>query len=129
MQPEKEIYTIEDLIEICTKLEARRKMVKNLKQDAKALELKNINLESKIRNANIYLNEIELHKKSIFEFWKFTNKDELPSLNEGEEQEEKQTEKIGKSFDYEIDIEEVGKKVDELQRRKIRSTNIKPISA
>ncbi|MCI9177123.1 MAG: hypothetical protein HFJ28_00680 [Clostridia bacterium] len=119
MQPEKEIYTIEDLIEICTKLEARRKMVKNLKQDAKALELKNINLESKIRNANIYLNEIELHKKSIFEFWKFTNKDELPSLNEGEEQEEKQKEKIGKSFDYEIDIEEVGKKVDELQRRKL----------
>ena len=58
MQSEKEIYTIEDLIEICTKLEARRKMVKNLKQDAKALELKNVNLESKIRNANIYLNEI-----------------------------------------------------------------------
>ena len=48
--------------------------------DNSALELKNVNLERKIKNANIYLNEIELHKKSIFEFWKFTNKDELPSL-------------------------------------------------
>ena len=119
VEKSKEIYTIEDLIEICTKLEARRKMVKNLKQDRKALELKIINLESKIKNANIYLNEIELHKKSIFEFWKFTNKDELPSLNEGEETEEVNKEKIGKSFDYEIDIEELGKQVDELQRRKL----------
>ena len=47
-------------------------------------------IERKIKNANIYLNEIDLHKKSIFEFWKFTNKDELPSLNEGEEEENKE---------------------------------------
>lgn len=93
-------------------------MVKNLKLDQKALELKKVNLERKIKNANIYLNEIDLHKKSIFEFWKFTNKDELPSLNEGEKEENKEKEKIGKSFDYETDIEELGKQVDELQRRK-----------
>ena len=112
-------YTIEDLIEVCTKLEARKKMSRALKIDEKALELKNINLERKIKNANIYLNEIELHKKSIFEFWKFTNKDELPSLNEGEEDESTPKEKIGKSFDYEEDIEDFGKKVDEVQRRKL----------
>ena len=112
-------YTIEDLIEVCTKLEARQKMVKALKIDEKALELKQVNLERKIKNANIYLNEIELHKKSIFEFWKFTNKDELPSLNEGEEDESAPKEKIGKSFDYEEDIEDFGKKVDEVQRRKL----------
>lgn len=116
---ENNLYTIEDLIEICTKLDARQKMAKSLIADQKALELKKINLERKIKNANIYLNEIELHKKSIFEFWKFSNKDELPSLNEGEEEEKNIKEKIGKSFNYENDIEEFGKKVDELQRRKL----------
>ena len=122
-------YTIEDLIEICTKLEARQKMVKSLRIDEKALELKKINLERKIKNANIYLNEIELHKKSIFEFWKFTNKDELPSLNEGEDEETKTKEKIAKSFNYEEDIENFGKKVDELQRRKLSKNETDSIFA
>ena len=36
------------------------------------------------KNAKIYIAEINSHKKSIFEFWKFANKDELPGLNEGE---------------------------------------------
>lgn len=119
IQEIKENYTIEDLIEICTKLEARKKMVKNLIMDKKALELKEINISRKIKNANIYLNEIELHKKSIFEFWKFTNKDELPSLNEGEEEEGAEKEKIAKSFVYEEDIEDLGKKMDEIQRTKL----------
>lgn len=129
LEQDKEIYTIEDLIEICTKLDARRKMMKNLQKDSKALELKIINLESKIKNANIYLNEIELHKKSIFEFWKFTNKDEIPSLNEGEETLEGSKEKIEKSFDYEVDIEELGKQVDELQRRKLSKNETDSIFA
>lgn len=122
-------YTIEDLIEICTKLDGRKKMVKNLQMDKKALELKKINLERKIKNANIYLNEIELHKKSIFEFWKFTNKDELPSLNEGEEEEESEKEKIGKSFVFEEDIESLGKQMDELQRRKLSKNETDAIFA
>lgn len=125
----KETYTIEDLIEICTKLEGRKKMVKNLEMDKKALKLKKINLERKIKNANIYLNEIELHKKNIFEFWKFTNKDELPSLNEGEEEKNSEKEKIGKSFNYEEDIEELGKKMDELQRRKLSKNETDSIFA
>lgn len=120
-------HTIEDLIEICTKLDGRRKLLKNLKLDNSALELKKVNLERKIKNANIYLNEIELHKKSIFEFWKFTNKDELPSLNEGEE--EKAQEKIEKVFDYELDIEDLGKAVDELQRRKLSKNETDAIFA
>ncbi len=122
-------YTIEDLIEICTKLDGRRKMVKDLKSDVKAQELKKINLERKIKNANTYLNEIELHKKSIFEFWRFTNKDELPSLNEGEEQEEQNKEKIGKTFDYEEDFEDLGKQVDEIQKRKLSKNETDSIFA
>lgn len=125
----KENYTIEDLIEICTKLDGRSKIVKNIEMDRKALELKKINLESKIKNANIYLNEIELHKKSIFEFWKFTNKDELPSLNEGEEEQNIEKEKIAKSFVYEEDIEELGKQMDELQRRKLSKNETDSIFA
>lgn len=125
----KENYTIEDLIEICTKLDGRKKMVKNLQMDKKSLELKKINLERKIKNANIYLNEIELHKKSIFEFWKFTNKDELPSLNEGEEENEGKKEKIGKSFVFEEDIESLGKQMDELQRRKLSKNETDSIFA
>ncbi|MCI9039099.1 MAG: hypothetical protein HFJ29_04425 [Clostridia bacterium] len=128
-QEVKENYTIEDLIEICTKLDGRKKMVKNLQMDRKALELKKINLERKIRNANIYLNEIELHKKSIFEFWKFTNKDELPSLNEGEEEENQEKEKIGKSFVFDEDIESLGKQMDELQRRKLSKNETDAIFA
>lgn len=125
----KENYTIEDLIEICTKLDGRKKMVKNLQMDRKALELKKINLDRKIKNANIYLNEIELHKKSIFEFWKFTNKDELPSLNEGEEEENQDKEKIGKSFVFDEDRESLGKQMDELQRRKLSKNETDSIFA
>ncbi len=127
IEPATKQYTIEDLIEVCTKLDGRRKLLKNLKMDNNALELKNVNLERKIKNANIYLNEIELHKKSIFEFWKFTNKDELPSLNEGEEEQTK--EKIEKTFDYELDIEDLGKTVDELQRRKLSKNETDAIFA
>ena len=115
----KEQYTIEDLIGICGKLDKENQEIKNLKLDIKALELKAINMKSKIKNANIYINEIEMHKRSIFEFWKFSNKDELPSLNEGEEEGEKLKEKIGKKFSFEEDIEEFGQKMDELQRRKL----------
>ncbi len=128
IEEEKENYTIEDLIEVCTKLDEKVKNIKNIEMDKKALELKQINLERKIKNANIYLNEIELHKKSIFEFWKFTNKDELPSLNEGEE-ESTSKEKIEKSFVYEEDIEDLGKKMDEVQRRKLSKNELDSIFA
>lgn len=114
----KEQYTIEDLIEIGTTQEQKAKELRSLELDVKALELKKENNSRKIKNANIYLNEIELHKKSIFEFWKFTTKDELPSLEEGEEQ-VSQKEKIEKAFVFEEDFEELGIRMDQLQRRKL----------
>lgn len=125
---EKEQYTIEDIIDIGTKLEQKVRTLKNLKLDIKALELKKENFARKIKNANIYLNEIELHKKSIFEFWKFTNKDELPFLEEGEV-EETQKEKIGKTFSYEEDFEDLGKQMDILQRRKLSKNETDAILA
>lgn len=115
---EKELYTIEDLIKVCQSLEQKEKGLKNKQMDIKALENKKENLERKIKNATLYINEIESHKKSIFDFWKFTNKDEVPLLLQGEEAEAQENRnKIKKVFVYENEIEEVGKKIDAKQRR------------
>lgn len=125
---QKEQYTIEDVIAIGTKLEQKHKQFKNLTLDIKALELRKENNARKIKNANIYLNEIEMHKKSIFEFWKFTTKDELPSLEEGET-EEISKEKIGKTFLYQEDFEDLGKRMDAVQRRKLSKNEADSIFA
>ena len=114
---EKNFYTIEDLIMVCSFFEKKQTELKNKKIDIKAMENKKENLERKIKNATLYLNEIENHKKSIFEFWKFTNKDEVPLLLQAEEEKTKEKiNKIKKVFFYEEDIEEVGKKIDKKQR-------------
>lgn len=114
---EKDIYTIEDLLKICIKLQEQERELKNKEMDIKALENKRENLERKIKNATIYINEIESHKKSIFDFWKFTNKDEVKMLNGSEEEEEQdKKEKIRKVFSYDEDIQEMGKKIDIKQR-------------
>lgn len=113
----KDIYTIEDLLNICKILEDKNTEYKNIEMDIKALENKKQNLESKIRNATLYINEIESHKKSIFDFWKYTSKDEVSLLNESEIKEAKKESKIKKSFDYEEDLEDLGKQLDEIQRQ------------
>lgn len=115
---EKKVYTIEDIIEIVTRLDSIRKEYKNIELDVKSAEIKTENLTRKIKNAKIYIAEINSHKKSIFEFWKFANKDELPGLNEGE-LDESENDKIGKIFDVDNDMAELGKKIDEIQRVKL----------
>ena len=114
----KEKYTIEDLLKVCNILDKKILNYKNIQMDIKAQENKRENLEKKIKNATLYINEIENHKKSIFDFWKFTNKDEVKLLNESKEDKEKEkNNKIKKSFDYEKDIEDFGKKMDDEQRK------------
>ena len=115
----KEQYTIEDLINICTKLEEVKKENTNLTLDLKAIEAKEEILSKKNDNADLYIKEIDKHKKSIFEFWKFTSKDEMQTLAEAEEEEENEKTKMKRYFDYDEDMEELGKKMDELQRRKL----------
>ena len=39
--------------------------------------------KGKIENATAFIDEIDSHKKSIFEFWKYSNKDEVQALEEG----------------------------------------------
>ena len=115
---EKELYTIEDLLKIGTLLEEKEKEYKDKQMDIKALENKKENLENKIKNATLYINEIESHKKSIFDFWKFTSKDETTLLNKGEEvkEDESNKNKIKKVFSYEEDIDELATKIDRKQK-------------
>ena len=116
----KEYYTIEDLVTIYASLDKETSKVKNLKADIKALELKIKNLTSKIDNATMYINEIADHKKSIFEFWKFVNKDELVALEGADEQEQAQASSgIRKVFDYKSDLADLGIQMDKLQRNVI----------
>ncbi len=116
----KEYYTIEDLVTIYASLDKETAHTKDLKADIKALELKIKNLTSKIDNATKYIEEIENHKKSIFEFWKFVNKDELVALEGAETSEEEAIHNnIKKVFDYKSDLIDLGIQMDKLQRNVI----------
>lgn len=111
-------YTIEDLISIAIAYENKTNEIKNIELDTEALLLKIRNLDKKIENAKLYIEEIDSHKKSIFEFWKFSTKDEVQALNEGMEKEEKViTQKLKKVFNYTEDYEEIAKSIDRLQRQ------------
>jgi len=112
----KDLYTIEDLLKICEILKQEQIKFKNMQMDIRALENKKDNLEKKIQNATLYINEIESHKKSIFDFWKFTNKDEVNLLMEAEDEEKESKNKLKKQFNYEEDLEDFGKLVDSKQR-------------
>ena len=74
-------------------------------------------MEKKIKNATLFIEEIDSHKKSIFEFWKYSNKDEMATLPEGEEEEVNIIKKITRFFDYEEDIEKFGEMMDKIQRQ------------
>ena len=115
---EKELYTIEDLIKICIELDRIDIRMKDAKLDITALEDKIKVVESKIKNATLFIEKIEEHKKSIFEFWKFANKDQALGLNAGlvEEKKEQKPQKIKRAFDYEEDIEDLGIETDKIQR-------------
>ncbi len=115
----KKNYTIEELIEFYKEYEKQEETLKNLVMDINALKLKNKNMKKKIENAIMYIEEIDSHKKSIFEFWKYSNKDEVAALAEGEEEEVNIIKTISKIFDYEEDFEEFGKTMDKLQRKKL----------
>ncbi len=118
-EDEKKNYTIEDLLQVYKEFDTLENKLKNIMMDINSLKLKKKNMEKKIKNATLFIEEIDNHKKSIFEFWKYSNKDEVSSLPEGEEEEVNVIKKIDKFFDYEEDIEEFGKEMDILQRKKL----------
>lgn len=109
-------YTLDELLEKGKKANENETNLKNTKMDINALKLKNLNLVKKIENATAFINEIDSHKKSIFEFWKYSNKDEVQALEEGEE-ETINVKPHSKVFDYEEDFEEFGTTMDRIQRK------------
>lgn len=114
----KDFYTIEELIETYRKYEIHEIELKNIVMDINALKLKNKNMKKKIENASQYIEEIDKHKKSIFDFWKYSNKDEVAALTEGEKEISESTNqiKITRAFDYEEDVEKFGNTMDKLIR-------------
>ena len=117
---EKQYYNIEDLININKRYNEIDLEYKNLKLDIEALDEKISMMERKIKNAILYIEEIDKHNKSIFEFWKFTNKDEKQALAEGTgEAEETENMKIEKTFKIETDFEEFSIRTDSNQRKKL----------
>ena len=115
----KENYNIEELVSLYKDIDSKETELKNIMMDINSLKLKNKNMQKKIENATAYIAEIESHKKSIFEFWKYSNKDEMSSLPEGEEEEVNIIKKITKTFDYEEDLEKLGKTMDKMQRKNL----------
>lgn len=115
----KQNYTIEELVELYKVIELKENELKNVIMDLNSLKLKNKNMHKKIENATAFIEEIDSHKKSIFEFWKYSNKDEMATLPEGEAEEVNIIKKITRVFDYEEDLENFGKKMDKIQRKNL----------
>ena len=109
-------YTLDELIQKGKDANEKETNLKDTKMDINALKLKNLNLVKKIENATAFINEIDSHKRSIFEFWKYSNKDEVQALEEGEE-ETINVKPHSKVFDYEEDFEEFGETMDKVQRK------------
>lgn len=123
----KEFYTIEDVVKIYKHLDNVLTTVKNLKMDQKALNTRVDSVETKIKNANLYIEEIDKHEKSIFEFWKFANKDENLMLTQGSTEEKVSSKKIEKVYNYNEDEEEIGTIIDKAQRSKFSKENMDAI--
>ena len=111
----KEVYTLEELLTLYTNLYQETNAIKDLELDIEAITKRIDILKTKIKNATQYIKEIDKHKKSIFEFWRFTKKDEAKQLNEGTT-EIHQSKKIKKVFNYELDFENFSKQLDRTQR-------------
>ena len=112
-------YTLEELVNRYKEYAKKEEETKNILMDINAIKLKNKNITKKIENASKFIEEIDKHKKSIFEFWKYTNKDEVAALDEGEEETLNVVPKIKRKFDYEEDLENFGQELDKIQRKKL----------
>ena len=112
-------YTIKELVSAFNSANEVEIKARAVRSDLKALKLKKENYARKIENAKKYIDEIESHKKSIFEFWKFSNKDELPALSEGESRESSET-KNNANLNKDL----LGARADSLQRQKLSDEEI-----
>lgn len=111
------LFTIADLVKTTLETKNVINQQKGIKADIRSLKLKQINMTKKIENAQNYIDEIEKNKKSLFEFWKFANKDNQKALEEGNQEE--QQEKKQPVFNLDDDMEMLATNADALQRKKL----------
>ena len=104
------------MIERYKVLEKETTYIRSLEIDISAAEYKIKNMKLKIKNATLFLEEIDKHTKSIFEFWKFTNKDKIQQLHEAENLEEN-VQRLKKTFDINLDLEPLSRELDRNQRK------------
>ena len=122
-----ETYTLSDLINVCKENSKTDEEYKNLKADIFAIKNKKINLEKKVKNAKKYLDEIEKHKKSLFEFWKFAKKDENLAIEQAEENYVQN--EIDIKLNLDDDFQEFAEKADNMQRQKLSTDEVNSIFA
>ena len=112
----REFYTIEDIVKIYKELDMLLEKVKDLRLDYNALENRIESIDIKIKNADLYIEEIDKHEKSIFDFWRFANKDERLMLNQSNIVQNENKKVIEKVYNYNEDREEIGEEIDKIQR-------------
>ena len=129
----KEFYTIDDFIFVYSLYEKLNRKVSELVLDIRGIKLALLNINNKLSNAETYLEEIDFHKKSIFEFWKFANKDKKLTLEEaglaGESDETKKEVEIPKDrvFNFDMDTDATAEYMDEIQRRKLSKEELNAV--
>lgn len=112
-------YTVEDVIKYGKEVREETKINTNATLDLNALKLKIASIQKRVDSADSYLTEIQKHRKSIFDFWKYANQDESKMLNVGEFEEEEHKEKIKRDFDFEEDMQTLAASIDNRQRESL----------
>ena len=110
-------YTIDDLIKEFKETQETIDELKTVEADIKAFISKKNNFEKRIKNAEEYIKEIEKHKNSLFDFFRFVGKNNLLSLQQPEETIKEK--KIEVKFNLEEDFQDLALKADEMQRNEL----------
>lgn len=114
---ESEFCTIDEYILLYKEFDKENNLLKNNLSDINNMKLAVKNLEKKIENSKLYLEEISMNKKNIFNFFKFTNSGTISSLAEGEiETADININNKSATFDINLDFEIFGEKIDNMQR-------------
>lgn len=124
-----EVYcTIDEYINLYKEYDRVVKSLKNNISDINTLKLAIKNIDKKIDNSKMYLKEIMNNKKNIFNFFKFTNYNQILSLPEGEVEEFiVYDNKIESTFNLELDFEIFGQKQDTMQREHLTKEELNAI--
>jgi len=119
----KDFYTLEELIEKAKELQTIENKLLKLEMDIAAANTRIEIVEQKINNASSYIKEIDEHKKSIFEFWKYAKKDEVAQLEQAKILDSEKV-KLRKTFDLANDLEDLAENADKLQRKCLNKEEI-----